>query len=288
MVAVSSGTAALHLALVALGVDRGDSVVVPAFTFVATANAVTYCGATPNFVDCDEYGGLSPDALDQWLSEHPVKAVVAVHCFGHLCDVGRLLAVCNRHNVPLIEDAAQALGTPGVAQSGLVSTFSFNGNKIITTGGGGAVVTRDRGLADKVRRLANVSKVDIPNAFWHTDVGFNYRMPNMNAALGCAQLERLPEILRRKYALRDAYHNAGLELLALPRAANCWLNSVIVDDDIRHDVVKQLSGHGIECRLSWTPLHFFSMYRKNPRDELRNTLDLASRIVNVPSGPGII
>lgn len=180
------------------------------------------------------------------------------------------------------------MGTKSAAQYGLLSTFSFNGNKIITTGGGGAVVTNDSDLAKKVRKLANVSKEDVPHAFWHSDVGFNYRMPNINAALGCAQLEALPEILRRKYALRDAYHNAGLQMLPLPRPSNVWLNSAIVDDDIRHDVVDQLGRDGIECRLSWTPLHYFKPYRNNPRDELRNTIALASSIVNVPSGPGII
>lgn len=288
VVCVSSGTAALHLALAVLGVGSGDNVVVPAFTFVATANAVSYCGATPHFVDCDAYGGLDPEALDAWLSTHDVKAVIAVHCFGHLCDVWSLNEVCLRHGVPLIEDAAQALGAPGAGSFGLLATFSFNGNKIVTTGGGGAVVTNDSGLADKVRRLANVSKVDVPHAFWHSDVGFNYRMPNVNAAIGCAQIEQLPEILRRKYALRDAYHTAGLKMLPLPRPSNCWLNAAIVDDDIRHEVVEALGQDGIECRLSWTPLHFFKPYRTNPRDDLRNTLDLASRIVNVPSGPGIV
>lgn len=286
--AVSSGTAALHLSLLALGIRPGDHVVVPAFTFVATANAVSYCGAIPNFVDCDDYGGLDPEKLDAWLSWNKVKAVVCVHCFGHLCDVAGLKRVCDRHGVPLIEDAAQALGTDTAGMHGVLAAFSFNGNKIVTTGGGGAVVTRDKSLADKVRHLANVSKADIPHVFWHSDVGFNYRMPNMNAALGCAQLERLPEILRRKYALRNAYHNAGLELLPLPRPANCWLNSAIVADDIRREVVQELDGHGIECRLSWTPLHYFTMYRNNPRDALMNTLKLASSIVNVPSGPGIM
>ena len=286
-VVVSSGTAALHLALLSIGVGPGGAVVVPAFTFVATANAVTYCGATPHFVDCDEYGGLDPQALDAWLSEHDVAAVVCVHCFGQLCDPA-IVSVCDKHGVPLIEDAAQALGTPGAGSYGTLATFSFNGNKIITTGGGGAVVTNDPGLADKVRRLANVSKVEVPHAFWHSDVGFNYRMPNLNAALGCAQLEKLPEIQRRKYALRYTYRAAGLRMLPLPRPSNCWLNSAIVDDDIRHAVVRELDGLGIECRLSWTPLHFFKPYRNNPRDELRNTIALASSIVNVPSGPGIV
>jgi perosamine synthetase len=288
VVAVSSGTAALHLALLSLGVGPGDAVVVPAFTFVATANAVRYCGATPHFVDCDEYGSLSPEALDAWLLNNSCKAVVCVHCFGHLCDMPALAAVCEKHGVYLVEDAAQALGTEGVAKHGIVATFSFNGNKIVTTGGGGAVVTHDVTLRNRVRKLANVSKVDVPNAFWHTDVGFNYRMPNINAAIGVAQLSALSGIIAKKKALHDAYEAAGLTLLGTPRPSNHWLNAVVVGDDIRHRVVEKLSAGGIECRLSWTPLNYFHMYRKNPRDELNNTMELAISIVNVPSGPGVI
>lgn len=288
VVAVSSGTAALHLALLSLGVGPGDHVVVPAFTFVATANAVRYCGAVPDFVDCDAYGGLDPVALDDWLNHNECKAVICVHCFGHLCDMPGLMAVCDNHDIYMVEDAAQALGTDGAGQWGDLATFSFNGNKIITTGGGGAVVTNDVTLANHVRKLANVSKVDVPHAFWHTDVGFNYRMPNINAALGVAQLEALPGILDKKSRLFSAYASAGLELLGHPRPTNHWLNAVVVGDDVRHTVVNMLGVLGIECRLSWTPLNFFSMYRKNPKDDLRNTMELASSIINIPSGPGII
>lgn len=287
VVAVSSGTAALHLALLALGIGSADNVVVPAFTFVATANAVRYCGATPNFVDCDEFGGLDPVALDTWLTQNSCKAVVCVHCFGHLCDMPAISAVCRKHGVYLVEDAAQALGTVGATQFGHISAISFNGNKIITTGGGGAVVTRDETLASRVRKLANVSKVDVPNAFWHTDVGFNYRMPNLNAALGCAQIEAFPQIMEKKAALHQAYIDAGLEVLPTPRSSNYWLNAIVVGDDIRHDVVKKLGESGIECRLSWTPLNYFSMYRNSPRGDLINTMNLAVSIINVPSGPGV-
>lgn len=288
VVAVSSGTAALHLALMSVGVGVGDFVAVPAFTFVATANAVRYCGATPVFVDCDEYGGIDPVMLDEALAENECKAVICVHCFGHTCDMPAILAVCDNHDVWLVEDAAQAIGTPTAGTYGDLATFSFNGNKIITTGGGGVVVTDDKLLSDRVRKLANVSKVDVPHAFWHTDVGFNYRMPNINAALGVAQLEALPGILDKKRRLFSAYAAAGLEMLGHPRDTNHWLNAVIVGDDIRHTVVNSLQAIGIECRLSWTPLNFFSMYRKSPKDSLTNTMELASSIINVPSGPGVL
>ena len=302
-VAVSSGTAALHLALLAAGVVPGDHVVVPAFTFVATANSVSYCGAIPNFVDCDEYGGLSVERLGEWLKTHKVKAVICVHVFGHPCDMKGLLEVCNRHSVPLIEDAAQALGSwygsKYAGTFGLLGTFSFNGNKIITTGGGGCVVTSDRALANRVRSLSTTAKVDMPHEFWHVEVGFNYRLPNMNAALGCAQMSRLYDIMNRKQELAKKYIKAFENCIyarmmptAPERRSNNWLNAVVLHEPLRngsrHDIVKRLGSDGIECRLSWTPLHLLSMYKDAPRDDLAMTVDLASRIINVPSGPGLV
>lgn len=300
VVAVSSGTAALHLALLVAGVGRGDSVAMPAFTFVATANAVKYCGAVPNFIDCDEYGGLSPEKLDSWLKTHKVKAVVCVHAFGHPCDMTGLLEVCNRYSVPLIEDAAQALGSwhgsTHAGTFGLLGTFSFNGNKIITTGGGGCVVTSEKKLAERVRSLASTSKIDVPHEFWHAEVGFNYRMPNINAALGLAQVSRLYDILSRKRALAKKYQEAFSDciyagMMGAKHTGNNWLNAVVLHESVpkeaRYDIVNILSSKGIECRLSWTPLNLLSMYKDSPRDDLSMTFNLASRIINVPSGPGL-
>lgn len=298
-IAVSSGTAALHLALRTAGVGPGDHVVVPAFTFVATANSAMYCGAVPNFVDCDEYGGLDPQKLDDWLLQHSVRAVVCVHVFGNCCDMDGLLAVCQKHNVPLIEDAAQAIGSYYQARHtgtfGLLGTFSFNGNKVITTGGGGAVVTDSEELAKRVRHLANVAKEDVPHEFWHAEIGYNYRMPNINAALGCGQMDNLYSILGRKRILAKKYREIfqycpyARMMEARPEAtSNHWLNAIVLDGLDRKETCRLLCEAGFESRLCWTPLHLLSMYKDAPRDDLSMTMKLASSIVNVPSGPGII
>lgn len=292
-VAVSSGTAALHLALLSAHIKPGDHVVVPAFTFVAVANAVSYCGAVPNFVDCDKFGGLSPVRLDDWLDKNTVKAVVAVHNFGHLCDIDQIKKVCDKHGVTLIEDAAQALGALKKI-TGHAAAVSFNGNKIITTGGGGMVLTNDGVTAGQVRSLATVSKIETPHAFWHGEVGFNYRMPNMNAALGFSQLERLPEILASKSKLAYLYGEAlervpFVRLPRYPRETNYWLNAIhLIDETLRQDVILLLNSVGLESRLSWTPLNLLPMYQTCPRDELKITMALAKSIINIPSGPGII
>ena len=318
-IAVSSGTAALHLALLAAGVSPGDKIVVPSFTFVATANAVTYCGAIPQFVDCDEFGGLDPNKLDDWLSTHEVKAVVCVHCFGTCGDMDGLVSVCKKHSVPLIEDAAQAIGSYYKARHagtfGLLGAFSFNGNKVITTGGGGCVVTDDPALAKRVRSLASVAKEDIPNEFWHAEVGFNYRMPNINAALGCGQMENLYAIISRKKILALRYEEAfsGNPVVTMMNTrrintphrkvsdhgftyltggvdeSNHWLNAIILAaPEKREETAKALNENGFECRLGWTPLHYLPMYKNSERGDLSTTERLAGSIVNLPSGPGII
>ena len=318
-IAVSSGTAALHLALLAAGVSPGDKIVVPSFTFVATANAVTYCGAIPQFVDCDEFGGLDPNKLDDWLSTHEVKAVVCVHCFGTCGDMEGLVSVCKKHSVPLIEDAAQAISSYYKARHagtfGLLGAFSFNGNKVITTGGGGCVVTDDPALAKRVRSLASVAKEDIPNEFWHAEVGFNYRMPNINAALGCGQMENLYAIISRKKILALRYEEAfsGNPVVTMMNTrrintphrkvsdhgftyltggvdeSNHWLNAIILAaPEKREETAKALNENGFECRLGWTPLHYLPMYKNSERGDLSTTERLAGSIVNLPSGPGII
>lgn len=320
VIAVSSGTAALHLALLAVGIRGGDKVVVPSFTFVATANAVTYCGAIPQFVDCDEYGGIDPSKLDDWLRTHTVRAVICVHCFGTCCDMRALTEVCERHGVVLIEDAAQALSSyhkgKHAGTFGLAGAFSFNGNKIITTGGGGAVVTRDKDIAKKVRTLAAVAKEDIPGEFWHSEVGFNYRMPNINAALGCGQMENLCNIRWNKLLLSRRYEaefsespwakvikanrsesriesspdkRMSLVSGASDTESNHWLNAIsIVNVDRRKETAAVLDEYGYECRLGWTPLHYLPMYKDAERGDLSVTEKLARSIICLPSGPGII
>ena len=298
-IVVSSGTAALHLALKTAGVGKGDQVVVPAFTFVATANAVSYCGAEPNFVDCDIYGGLDPVKLDQWLSGNKVKAVVPVHVFGHCCEMDRITEVCKRHGVVLIEDAAQSLGSYydslHSGRFGTASALSFNGNKIVTTGGGGAVITDSEEFADRVRLLANVAKKEVPHEYWHVDVGFNYRMPNINAAIGCAQFENIYNITQTKKVLYRRYAEAfkGFDFARIlepgpKRLTNHWLNALILSGVDRKKLVDLLEENGLEPRLCWTPLHFLDMYRDAKRGDLTMTEKLSKSVVNIPSGPGII
>lgn len=299
VIAVCNGTAALHLALSAIGVGYGDKVVIPAFTFVATANAVRYCGAVPQFVDCDSQGGLDPNRLEDWLSSHPgVRAVVCVHSFGSPCQVKELSEVCDKHGVPLIEDAASALGakygSKYAGTYGVAGIFSFNGNKIITTGGGGAVVTTEIGLEKKIRSLANVAKKDVPYEFWHSETGFNYRMPNLNAAFGCGQLENFYQIWSRKVVLARRYQEAfsgcpAASILEQNPGSNHWLNTIKLSDvSKRKETAAALDVNGFECRLGWTPLHFLPMYRDAERDDLKMTEELARSIINLPSGPGII
>jgi len=291
-VALSSGTAALHLSLLSVGIKPGDHVALPGFTFVAVANAVRYCGAIPVFIDCDKYGSLSPVRLNDWLRHNHVEAVIAVHNFGHLCNIEEICKIGEKYSIPIIEDAAQALGAV-TKINGHTATISFNGNKTITTGGGGMVLTDDERTAERIRALATVSKIEVPHSFWHSDVGFNYRMPNMNAALGLAQMDNLPDILKRKRRINYAYHEAFegtgyAAILKTVRPTNHWLNAVVVrDEHLRHEVVLLLNGVGIESRLSWTPLHLMPMYQNNPRDDLETTMRLANSIINVPSGPGI-
>jgi len=291
-VALSSGTAALHLSLLSVGIKPGDHVALPGFTFVAVANAVRYCGAIPVFIDCDKYGSLSPVRLNDWLRHNHVEAVIAVHNFGHLCNIEEICKIGEKYSIPIIEDAAQALGAV-TKINGHTATISFNGNKTITTGGGGMVLTDDERTAERIRALATVSKIEVPHSFWHSDVGFNYRMPNMNAALGLAQMDNLPDILKRKRRINYAYHEAFegtgyAAVLKTVRPTNHWLNAVVVrDEHLRHEVVLLLNGVGIESRLSWTPLHLMPMYQNNPRDDLETTMRLANSIINVPSGPGI-
>jgi perosamine synthetase len=256
-VALSSGTAALHLAVGC--VFANGPVDMPALCFVATANAVRHCGWAVEFYD----------GLDDPLNVPPDIGVDAL---------GRLTGGC------LIEDAAPALGTIGAGHKGSVACFSFNGNKICTAGGGGAVVTDDQGLADQIRHLANQAKSSPTE---HDAVGFNYRMPNLNAALGLAQLECLPEFLERKQRLADRYARAFGDLFwKPPEGSNNWLNAILVDN--RDEVVSALNAAGYESRALHAPLHTLPMYRDCPRGDMTRTMEIWNRCVCLPSGAGVM
>lgn len=314
-IATVNGTAALHAALYAAGVRPGDEVLVPSFTFVATANAVGYCGATPHFVECETQSlGVDPAALYLYLDKTltsrdghfvnrhtgaPVRAIVPVHCYGHPVNMEVLQNIAARYNLTIIEDAAESLGSfigdRHTGRFGRAGVLSFNGNKTITTGGGGAIVTDDELFARRLRHLTTTARAGDGTELIHDAVGFNYRMPNLNAALGCAQLETLDTKLESKRALAGRYADAleGLTdvcVVSPPRwgQSNHWLNAVLFEtEQARNTAFAELNEAGYQCRAVWTPLHHMPMYRDNPRMDLSVTDDLAARGLLLPSGSGL-
>ncbi len=314
VVAVVNGTAALHVSLLLAGVKPGDEVIVPTLTFVATANAVSYCGAIPHFADSEQSTlGLDPAKLGQyfadilqpddgqWLNRHTgrrVAAIVPMHTFGHPVDMDRLNDVAGLYGLPVIEDAAESLGSSYKGRmTGSLSSLaavSFNGNKIITTGGGGAIVTNDKALAERAKYLTTTAKLPHRWEITHDEVGFNYRMPNINAALGCAQLEQLPSFIEQKRRLATQYKNAidpvdGVTLFQEPDFAesNYWLNALLIDDAKfeRDELLEQMNDAGIMTRPAWTLMHKLPMYHACPRMDLSVAEDLERRILNIPSSP---
>ncbi len=316
-VATVNGTAALHLCLLAAGVRPGDEVIVPALTFVATANAVSYCSATPHFADSAEATlGLDPQRLAAHLtavgerragglhnrdSGRRIAAVLVTHVLGHPADLDPLRSLCADFDLPLIEDAAEALGSTykgsHVGRHGLLAALSFNGNKVLTTGGGGAVITDDEALAARVEHLSTTAKAPHPWRYDHDAVGYNYRMPNINAALGCAQLEQLAGLLdaKRELAARYAAALAGVEGLrcftepAFARS-NHWLNAVLLDAGdaaVRDELLKALHAEGILARPAWTLMHRLPAYAEAPRADLPVAEDIERRLICLPSSASL-
>jgi perosamine synthetase len=317
VVAVVNGTAALHLCLKLVGVEPGDEVVIPALTFVATANAVSYCGAVPHLADVSMPAlGLDPDKLDHCLgevletrggrrvnrrSERPVSAVIAMHTFGHPAEIERLTEVCARHGLPLVEDAAESLGSMWRGRHcgtfGTVAALSFNGNKVVTTGGGGAVMTADPELGRRAKHLSTTAK--IPHAWFyaHDEVGYNYRLPNINAALGCAQLERVEEFVAEKRRLASAYEAAfarsnRVSFLREPPGSrsNYWLAAILLDPAetlaTRDAVLAGLNSAGYMARPAWTLMHKLSPYAACPRAPDLSVAETVERtLINLPSSP---
>lgn len=312
-VAAVNGTAALHICLLLAGVKAGDEVLVPALTFVATANAVTYCNAIPHFVDVEERTlGLEPFKLNDYLKEisefrggvcynrftgRPIRAVVPMHTFGHPVDIDPLQELCERYHLVMVEDAAESLGSLYKGQHtgtrGLVSCLSFNGNKTITTGGGGAILTNSASIAKLGKHMTTQAKTPHKWEFNHDMTGYNYRMPNINAALGCAQLEQLPGFIDKKRNLAMRYQEAfqdvqGVGFFTEPDFArsNYWLNVLILDSDFsdeRDHLLESTNNSGIMTRPLWTPMQKLSMYEDCPRMDLSIAVDLADRIINIPS-----
>jgi perosamine synthetase len=317
-VATVSGTAALHVCLLLAGVERDDEVLVPPFTFVASANAIRYCGAHPHFVDIEPVSlGVDPIALEARLDRiaemrgdvcfnavtgRPIRGLLVVHCFGHPARMTELAQIAERFNIVLIEDAAEALGTTAGDRSagchGKLAALSFNGNKTVTTGGGGAVLTDDGELAERAIHLTTTARVDDPFVLAHDMVAFNYRMPNLNAALGCAQLEQLPDLLESKRQLAAQWREAfaglgGVRFVDEPSwgKSNFWLNALCLDPPYaarRPQLLAALDDAGYRCRPFWTPLHQLPMYQGLPMAPLPVTEDLAERGFNLPSSAGLI
>lgn len=312
-----NGTAALHVALRLAGVEPGDEVLVPALTFVATANAVTYCGAVPHFVESEEPTlGLSPSALAGYLSEigertdgglrnretgRRIRAVVPMHTFGHPVDLDGLESVCERLGLPMVEDAAESLGSlyrgEHTGTRGLLGTLSFNGNKIITTGGGGAILTDDEDVAARAQHLTTTAKKDHPWAYEHDRVGYNYRMPNINAALGCAQLEQLPGFLERKRRLASRYEESfedleGVTFVTEPDRArsNYWLNALLLDEEIadrRDEILQRTNDAGVHTRPAWRLMPRLPMYEDAPSMTLPCAESLERRLIDLPSSAAL-
>lgn len=312
-VAVVSGTAALHIALKLAGVEPGDEVFVPALTFVATANAVTYCGAIPHFSDCEERTlGLDPHKLKDYLkkfarieggvctnkiSGRRIKAVVPVHAFGHPVDLDALAEVCSEYKIVMIEDAAESLGSyykgNHTGNWGKLSVLSFNGNKTITTGGGGAIITNDEHLGKMAKHLTTTAKIPHQWEYRHDYIGYNYRLPNINAALGCAQMEQLPEFLVQKRHLAERYYNIfkkiqGVRFFTEPSFAhsNYWLNLLLLDEasyEKRDQVLEETNTHGFKTRPAWDLMNTLPMFKDCPAMDLSCAQNLAKRIINIPS-----
>lgn len=312
-VAVVNGTAALHVALKLVGVGSGDEVLLPALTFVATANAVAYCDAIPHFVDSDEDTlGVDPLALRTYLSRvgelrsgkcinrttgRVIRALVPMHTFGHPVDIESLLALAHDFHLALVEDAAESLGsTVGgryTGTFGLLGTLSFNGNKTITTGGGGAILTNNSAFAQRAKHLTTTAKVPHPWNFLHDEVGYNYRLPNLNAALGCAQLEQLPDFLRAKRRVYERYQQAFLgvarvRLVQEPKGcrSNYWLQTLLLDEtvaDQRDAILTATNDAGLMTRPAWSLMHKLSAFQSCPRMDLLVAESLERRLINLPS-----
>lgn len=320
-VAMASGTAALHIGLIVCGVRPGEEVLVPGLTFVATANAVAHAGAIPHFVESDETTlGVSPEKLNKYLSINtdqkggrcinrrtgrPIVAIIPMHVFGHPVDMDSMLEVSARHNIVVVEDAAESLGSSYKGRStgtfGRVAALSFNGNKIITTGGGGAMLTDDPELARHARHLSTTAKLPHKWEFRHDEIAYNYRMPSLNAALGCAQLEQLPDFVALKRSLAEKYAVAmegvaGVEYLREPTFAssNYWLNAILlkpslaVDCANRDALLAALNAAGIMARPAWSLMHRLPMFADCPRMDLPFAESLECRIVNLPSSVSLV
>ncbi len=311
-VATVNGTSALHISLLLADVQRDDEVITQPLTFIATCNAISYCGAKPIFVDVDrETMGLSPKSLREFLEEHcevldekcinkttkrTIKACVPMHTFGHPCKIDKIKEICDSWHIALVEDAAESLGSyykqKHTGTFGKVGAFSFNGNKIITSGGGGVIVTDDEALAKRAKHLTTTAKVPHPYEYAHDEIGYNYRMPNINAALLVAQLEQLDNFLENKRELTQKYEQFfatynEIEFVKEPSNAssNYWLQAVILEDlEARDNFLEYTNKNGIMTRPIWKLMNELEMFKDAQCTNLDNAKYLEQRVVNISSG----
>jgi perosamine synthetase len=316
-IAVVNGTAALHACFKLAGVEPGDEVISPALTFIATTNAIAYCGATPHFVDSsfttlgmdtqalatrlDAIAQRGPDGTVNRETGRRIAAITPMHTFGHPVDMDGIAAVAQHWGIPLVEDAAESMGSTykghAVGSQARLAALSFNGNKIVTTGGGGAILTNDEELGRRAKHITTTAKLPHKWAFVHDEIGFNYRMPNLNAALGCAQLEQLKGFLANKRLLAAAYGRAfadvpGVHFAREPEAttSNYWLNAILLDDahaERRDEVLTALNAAGFGARPAWTLMHRLPMFSTSPRGDLRVAESIERRLINLPSSASI-
>lgn len=310
-VATVNGTAALHVALRLVDVEPGDYVITQPLTFVATCNAISYCGATPVFVDVDRHTlGLSPRALKEWLESSAyrddegrcrrceddgiVRACLPMHTFGHPVDIDGLVQICGEWGIAIVEDAAESLGSTYKGRHtgtfGALGTLSFNGNKVITTGGGGMILASEP-MAGRAKHLTTTAKRAHSYEYIHDELGYNYRLPNINAALGCAQLERLDAYIREKRRLAADYQaflsGSDLTFVAEPEGccSNYWLNAAICEDSRQRDqLIKVTNENGVMTRPIWQLMNRLPMYQHAPAGDLASAVWLEERVVNLPSG----
>tara|TARA_B100000686_G_C16802414_1_gene987100 strand:+ start:2883 stop:4049 length:1167 start_codon:yes stop_codon:yes gene_type:complete len=313
-VALVNGTCALHILLRYFNVGINDEVILPSITFVATANSIAYCKAFPHFVDIEkETLGICPKKLDEYLKKITIKkgeycinkttgrkirVLIAVHAFGIPCKILEIKKICKKYNIKLIEDAAGAMGSflkgrhlGNFSQAGVIS---FNGNKTITCGGGAVIITEDKKLASKIKHLSTTAKKKHPWEYIHDEIGYNYRMTNLNAAIGCAQLENINRIIsakRKNFILykRLFKKNKNVEIIQEPNYSNTnyWLITLIIKKNrkLKNQVLKELNQSGFQSRSIWKPLHTLKIFEKCPKGKLKNTMEIYNRAINLPSSP---
>jgi perosamine synthetase len=310
-IATVNGTSALHIALLLSGVKENTEVITQPLTFVATCNAISYCGAYPTFVDVDnDTLGMSPESLESFLVENclfkddgvynkltnrKITAIVPMHTFGHPCKIDKIIEIADRYNIPVVEDAAESLGSfykgKHTGTFGKFGIISFNGNKIVTSGGGGVILTSDEVLAKKAKHLTTTAKVPHKWEYYHDEIGFNYRMPNLNAALLLAQLENLEKFIKTKRDLAMKYKEffdwLGVEFFTEPEYAtsNYWLNAIFLRDRKEKDEFLEFSHeNGVLCRPAWVLMNKLPMYKDCFSYKLKNANKIEDKLVNIPSG----